>query len=248
MSDREYDVFISYARENQEEVARPLASEFQSRGFKVWLDKWVLNQESKLEDSILAGLQDAFVPVVILSHDFLRKEWPRKELEILLAIEQVDDRQRIVTIRHNISDSQLQAASPFLAARTKVSTSEGVHQVCSKIIDTVTEYVDRGPLYAQDVDSSVPLARFFAPGLVKCPNARCTWRLPDDAANIVTTDPGPEFTLTKKGGKWYLVCASCDTLAAGPLEPSDAKWILTFVRMNIYAPTDPPYLRQKDGL
>lgn len=230
---REYDIFISYAREDEETAALPLTREFQSRGFSVWLDRLILTEDSKLEDSILDGLQNAYAPVVILSHHFLRKEWPKKELDILLAIEQVEDRRRIVAVRHGISDSELCAVSPFLATRTRISTSDGARIVCDKVIETFTEYADAGMLGADEADSSVSLATFFLPGLIKCPNASCTWRIPEEDAKVITSDPGPEFTLTKKAGKWYVACASCGTLATGSLERSDAKWILTFARMNL---------------
>jgi hypothetical protein len=59
------------------------------------------------------------------------------------------------------------------------------------------------------------------------------------------SDPGPEFSLIRKQNRWYVTCASCGELAAGPLDRAQAKWILTFVRMHIYAPEHAPYLKRE---
>jgi hypothetical protein len=245
-SRKKYDVFISYAREDEHTVAQPLADEFRARGFEVWLDRLVLEPTSKLEETILSGLQDCYCPVVIISKNFLQKPWPKKELDILLALEEIDDRSRIVTVRHEMSESELEAVSPFLAQRTKTPTTVGINAVCDAILQTATQYALDGVRHTQEADSAVPLARFFAPGAVQCPNAEstCSWKLPEEWNAMGLRDVGPEFTLTRKQKQWYVTCGACGALV-GSVDREKAKWILTFVRMHIYAPERAPYLREE---
>jgi len=240
---KSHDIFISYAREDEHSAARPVAEEFEKRGFSVWLDRYELDERTPIQEAILAGLQGSYCPVVILGRDFLRKEWPKKELDILLAIEEVDARYRIVPIRHRISAEELSEVSPYLASRTLISTEEGIASVCDRIVESATNYAMAGPRDSDEVDSAIPIARFFDPGgLGKCKNPECSWRLPREAEEMGLRDVGPEYTLVRKQRKWYVACASCGMIAAGPVEPSYAKWILTFVRMHIYAPELAPYI------
>src|SRR5205809_86812 len=101
MSDAEprkkWDFFISYASEDRATAAEPLAAALRSRGFAVWLDRDALTGDaSALTSEIQAGLTDCHAGIVILSRQFVRKDWPIRELETLLSLETVDGRLRIV--------------------------------------------------------------------------------------------------------------------------------------------------------
>lgn len=80
-----YDVFISHASENKDEVARPLAAQLESLGLRVWFDECQLTLGDSLRRSIDKGLIESRFGVVILSPAFFAKEWPNKELDVLLA-------------------------------------------------------------------------------------------------------------------------------------------------------------------
>ena len=79
-----YDVFISHASENKADVALPLANLLKRQGIKVWLDSFELKLGDSLSRSIDQGLSESRFGIVILSPEFLRKDWPRRELDGLV--------------------------------------------------------------------------------------------------------------------------------------------------------------------
>ena len=74
----EYDVFISHASEDKDEVARPLAQRLEQLGLRVWLDECQLTVGDSLRRSIDRGLGESRFGVVVLSPAFFRKEWPNE--------------------------------------------------------------------------------------------------------------------------------------------------------------------------
>jgi TIR domain len=76
-----WDLFISYASEDKEEIARPLAKELARSGLAVWFDEFELKLGDSLLKSIDKGLSRSRYGVVILSHAFFRStglnpNWP----------------------------------------------------------------------------------------------------------------------------------------------------------------------------
>ena len=82
-----YDIFISHASEDKEDVARPLAAHLQQLELSVWIDEFELTLGDSLRRSIGKGLSLSKFGVVILSPAFFSKEWPNKELDSLVARE-----------------------------------------------------------------------------------------------------------------------------------------------------------------
>ena len=109
-----YDVFISHASEDKEEIARPLATLLQARGLKVWLDEMNLTLGDSLRRNIDLGLTSSRFGLVILSPSFLSKEWPQKELDGLVAREN-DSTKVILPIWHKVSRDEIVKYSPILA-------------------------------------------------------------------------------------------------------------------------------------
>jgi hypothetical protein len=85
--DPTYDLFISYAHEDKEEVARPLVNLLKSLNLKVWFDEDELTIGAGLRRGLERGLAQSRFGVVILSPAYFRKEWPKKELDALIARE-----------------------------------------------------------------------------------------------------------------------------------------------------------------
>src|SRR5882672_5293005 len=90
----EWDVFISHAYEDKEAIARPLAEALQKAGLKVWFDEFSLRVGDSLSQSINKGLAQSKYGVVIISHAFLAKQWPQRELAGLFGKE--DDNRNII--------------------------------------------------------------------------------------------------------------------------------------------------------
>lgn len=118
----EYDIFISHASEDKGEVARPLYNKLESQGLKVWIDEQEINIGDSLRGKIDDGLARSRFGVVVLSPDFFKKDWPKAELDALVA-KQINQTKTVLQIWHNVNESDVQRHSPMLAGRYALSTS-----------------------------------------------------------------------------------------------------------------------------
>ncbi|HEY7328024.1 MAG TPA: toll/interleukin-1 receptor domain-containing protein [Gemmataceae bacterium] len=131
-----WDVFISHASEDKDAVARPLAESLQTSGYKVWYDESTLTLGDNLRRSIEHGLANSRFGIVILSPSFFAKKWPQLELDGLFALERPDQK-KILPVWHNVTASDVERFSSFLAMRLGVPTSTGLENVVKKIIDAI---------------------------------------------------------------------------------------------------------------
>lgn len=120
--EREWDVFISYAREDKATVAL-LAAELRAGGIRAWFDETELTIGMGLRRSIDHGLAHSRFGVVVMSHDFFRKEWPQRELDGLVAL-QVGGRQRVLPVWHGLTHDDMLRYSPTLADTVAARTSD----------------------------------------------------------------------------------------------------------------------------
>lgn len=145
-----YDVFISHASEDKEDVARPLAVHLQQLGLSVWLDEFELTLGDSLRRSIDKGLSRSRFGVVILSPAFFAKEWPNRELDGLVAREDGSEK-IILPIWHNVGKHEVAQFSPILADKLAVSSSGGIANVAEQINNAVTRA--RGEVSSLDFKS-----------------------------------------------------------------------------------------------
>jgi len=128
-----WDLFISHASEDKDEVARPLADLFIQAGLKVWYDDYTLTVGDSLRRSIDRGLAGSRFGLVIISLHFFEKEWPQKELDGLVAREDGSEK-RILPVWHKVSRKEVAAFSPTLADKLGVSTAKGLDHVVREIM------------------------------------------------------------------------------------------------------------------
>jgi hypothetical protein len=131
-----WDVFISHASEDKEEVARPLAALLREAGLEVWLDENELTLGDSLSRKIDHGLAQSRYGAVILSKHFFNKAWPPLELSGLVA-KQVDGEKVILPVWHGIDREFVLRYSPTLADTLAVNTNEGLDAVAKKIVEAV---------------------------------------------------------------------------------------------------------------
>ena len=132
----QYDVFISHASEDKADVARPIADLLKRAGLSVWLDECELRIGDSLREKIDLGLGRCRFGVVILSHDFFAKEWPKRELNALFAIEEGTGKV-VLPIWHRVQKHEGLEFSPILADRLAANTSQGLTSVARAIADVV---------------------------------------------------------------------------------------------------------------
>lgn len=134
---REYDVFISHATEDKNDLVRPLADALVSHDLRVWYDEFELKLGDSLRRKIDAGLANSRFGVVVLSHSFFAKNWPQYELDGLVSREMTGE-QVILPLWHNISKAEVISKSPSLADKVARSTADfTVEEIAAEIADVI---------------------------------------------------------------------------------------------------------------
>jgi len=114
-SPKSFDVFISHASEDKDEIARPLYLALTERGLSVWFDEATLTVGDSLRRKIDEGLRTSTFGVVVLSPNFFAKEWPQAELDALHDRQMTGADKVILPIWHKISKDEIAANVPMLA-------------------------------------------------------------------------------------------------------------------------------------
>jgi hypothetical protein len=141
---KKWDVFISHASEDKQTVAIPLAEALRRGGLHVWLDERELRVGDSLREKIDDGLAQSRFGVVVISRSFLQKQWPKRELNGLMALEE-DGQKVILPVWHDITKVELSDHSPILADRLATNTSEGIAKAARAIMDVVLSPESRSP-------------------------------------------------------------------------------------------------------
>jgi hypothetical protein len=131
-----WDVFISHASEDKAAIAEPLAKGLMQAGLKVWYDQFTLTVGDSLRRRIDEGLAQSRFGIVIISENFLAKEWPQIELDGLMARE-VEGIKVILPVWHNIGRARVRACSPILAGRLAASTDAGLEKVIDDLMRAI---------------------------------------------------------------------------------------------------------------
>lgn len=132
----QWDVFISYASEDREAVADPLARILSACGLRVWYDQTELKVGASLRRTIDAALAQSRYGVVILSKHFFSKHYPNRELDGL-AQREIEGRDVILPVWYDVTDADVRQFSPPLADRVASKWDEGVETVAEKLLDVI---------------------------------------------------------------------------------------------------------------
>lgn len=133
-STEKWDLFISYASEDRDDVAEPLAALLSACGLKVWYDQRELKLGDSLRRKIDEGLSRCRHGVVILSPSFFGKHYANRELAGL-AQREVDGSNVILPIWYNVTDKEVRGYSAPLADRIAARWEEGPFAVVSRILE-----------------------------------------------------------------------------------------------------------------
>jgi TIR domain. len=132
-----FDIFISHASEDKEIVARPIASFLdENTELTVWYDEFTLNPGDSLSEKIDYGLANSRYGLVVISPAFMSKNWPKKELRGLNALN-VEGQNKLIPVWHNVAKEEVISFSPTIADVYALNTANGVSSVCDEIIKVV---------------------------------------------------------------------------------------------------------------
>jgi len=135
--EREFDVFISHATEDKDDIVRPLAAQLLGLGLTVWFDEFEMQIGDSLRRKIDSGISRSRYGIVVLSQAFFAKSWPQYELDGLVTMA-VSGRQVLLPLWHNISKDEVTRHSPSLADKIALRTSDyTVEEIAREISDVV---------------------------------------------------------------------------------------------------------------
>ncbi|MDQ0985891.1 DUF1883 domain-containing protein [Streptomyces sp. V2I9] len=132
-----WDVFVSHASEDKEDVARPLRDALVELGVSVWLDEARMRLGHSLRRMIDEGIRASRYGVVILSDSFFVKGWTNHELDGLVT-RSVAGEQSLLPIWHDLDADGVRRYSPSLAGTVAMSTCDySVEEIAEAIAQVV---------------------------------------------------------------------------------------------------------------
>jgi len=137
-SPKKWDVFISHASEDKDQLVRPLALALRKKGVSVWYDEFSLKMGDSLRGSIDYGLANSRYGVVVLSKNFFAKHWPVQELNGL-ATREVNGKKVILPIWHRVSFEEVRDFSPMLADKLASTSDTGLDKLVQDIIGALEQ-------------------------------------------------------------------------------------------------------------
>lgn len=84
-----YDVFISHASEDKMAFVNPLVEALQDAGIRVWYDTISMEWGKSLREQIDNGIKKSKYAILVLSKNFFAKKWTNRELDGILAKEEI---------------------------------------------------------------------------------------------------------------------------------------------------------------
>lgn len=121
-TEKQYDFFISHASEDKNDIVRDLADALVKKDIKVWYDEFELKIGDSLRKSIDKGLVNSKYGIVILSPNFIKKNWTEYELNGMVARE-MNGHKVILPIWHKITKDEVMRYSPTLADKMALNTA-----------------------------------------------------------------------------------------------------------------------------
>ncbi|MEE9234587.1 MAG: tetratricopeptide repeat protein [Candidatus Acidoferrales bacterium] len=97
----DFDVFLSHNRA-QKDWTRQLARRLRDDDFKVWFDQWELPRHAGKDwiGLLVAGVEQSQKVVLVLSPEFLDNEWPEFESRIIIQIDPIGRKERLIPLLH----------------------------------------------------------------------------------------------------------------------------------------------------
>jgi hypothetical protein len=133
----DYDVFISHAYEDKEDLVTPLAHLLSGIGVTVWYDEFSLKVGDSLSRSIDRGLASSRYGVIVISKYFITKPWPEYELRGLVSKEIGRDKV-VLPVWYNVTRDEVLNFSPPLVDKLALDASRlSLGQIAVKLLEVI---------------------------------------------------------------------------------------------------------------
>lgn len=110
-----YDVFVSHANDNKEEFVNVLTAGLSRLDISIWYDANILDWGDNWKLQIANGLKKCRFGIVVISPEFLGREWTEKELNELLQRQNETGEKVILPLLYKLTISDLKKQYPQVA-------------------------------------------------------------------------------------------------------------------------------------
>jgi len=118
-----WDVFISHAKEDNDQIARPLAKALIDRSLSVWYDENDRVLGNGLVQNIDRGISGSNYGIIIVSRDYIKNNWTIHEFGII-RYKAVEQRKPVFSIWHKVTSSEVQSFSWDMASITAYKSED----------------------------------------------------------------------------------------------------------------------------
>lgn len=110
----EYDVFVSHANANKQSFVDSLYDQLNRLRIRIWYDSTEIDWGDGLKEKIQEGLAKCRFGIVILSPEFIDREWTNQELTELLTRQNESHEKVVLPLLYNLTVDQMKEQYPVL--------------------------------------------------------------------------------------------------------------------------------------
>ena len=132
-----HDSFISYAIEDNDFVS-DLAYGLKANGLSVWFAPLSLRIGDKVLDSIEKGLNDSRSGILVLSKEYLSKNWTSYEMDILIR-QHIEGDKKLLPIWLGVSKSEIEEEHCGLSGIVGITDTQSVAKVISQLVEALSD-------------------------------------------------------------------------------------------------------------
>lgn len=126
------DVFLSHASEDKNYFIKPLINKLNNYSISFWLDEFEIGWGDSIVRKVDEGLASSKYVLVLLTDNFLRKNWTKTELESALSAE-LSSAKIIVLPIMATDPEKVFTIFPLLRSKLYLDWNIGIFQIASKL-------------------------------------------------------------------------------------------------------------------
>lgn len=128
-----YDVFICHASEDKDTIAIPIYDALMGLNISAFIDHVEIKWGDSLIEKINSALAKSKYVIAILSASSVNKDWPKKELNSVLAREISEGKVKLLTLVKKEDEEIVASALPLLQDKLYMSYTNNPQDVAEKI-------------------------------------------------------------------------------------------------------------------
>ena len=134
------DVFICHASEDKISIVEPIVKELAKASVSYWYDRAEIKWGDSIIDKLNHGLKISRYAIVILSPSFMKKNWPKRELNAVLNLEASSGTTRVLTLM--VGDDEhvdnIQTLLPLLSDKLFLRWEGDPESIVAALIDRLS--------------------------------------------------------------------------------------------------------------